>query len=125
MVIIDSDIIIDYFRELDKAIDFINRIMTDNVFITSITKMEILVGARNNNEIVEIDKFLSEFKLIYLNKSVSQHAIKFIKQYSLQGNLRIPDALIAACVKYCNCLFYTNNIKHFKMIKEINVKRVY
>jgi len=52
--------------------------------------MELFKGARNKEELENIDKFLP------LSSSASRKAVQIMRRYSFQKGLSLPDALIAA-----------------------------
>lgn len=51
-MLIDTDILIDAGRSINDAVSFLQRTeLTDQLLISTITQMELIVGARNKNEL--------------------------------------------------------------------------
>ena len=96
-VLVDSDILIDAGRSDSDAVDFLARVeQIDTLMVSTITQMELMVGARNKNELRVIEKFLDRFVTVRLNPAISDLAVDLIRQYRLSHGLLMPDALIAA-----------------------------
>ncbi|MCK9271403.1 MAG: type II toxin-antitoxin system VapC family toxin [Bacteroidales bacterium] len=126
LIICDTDVLIDYFdknqirhQSTKNIID--NRISLDNVVISAITKMELLLGASNKTEIVLIDKFVKRFGLLFLNDKISEKAIKLILSYRLSHGLAIADSLIAATSIITQLELFTYNSKDFRFIKGLQL----
>jgi|LSQX01.2.fsa_nt_gb predicted nucleic acid-binding protein len=126
LIICDTDVLIDYFdknqirhQSTKNIID--NRISLDNVVISAITKMELLLGASNKTEIVLIDKFVKRFGLLFLNDKISEKAIKLILSYRLSHGLAIADSLIAATSIITQLELFPYNSKDFRFIKGLQL----
>lgn len=89
--------------------------------ISAISAMELYYGALNKAELLKLQKFISLFEVIELNKSISNIATELIFEYSKSHNLDIPDSLIAATAMENNLKLYTLNIKDFRFIKSLKL----
>lgn len=89
--------------------------------ISAISAMELYYGALNKAELFKLQKFISLFEIIELNKSISNIATELIFEYSKSHNLDIPDSLIAATAMENNLKLYTLNIKDFRFIKSLKL----
>jgi predicted nucleic acid-binding protein len=66
-LLVDSDILIDAGRSDSDAVSFLARLgQTDTLMISTITQLELMVGARNKNELRVIERFLARFTLVTL-----------------------------------------------------------
>ena len=84
LVITDTDVLIDVSHNNDKAISYLENLETDyQLAISSITKMELMVGCRNKQESVVLDRFLKRFQVIKLNESISNLAVDLLREYRL------------------------------------------
>ena len=116
-VIVDSDILIDAGRSDSEAVDFLARVsQVDTLMISTITQMELMVGARNKNELRIIEKFLTRFETVKLNPTISDLAVDLIRQYRLSHGLLMPDALIAATALSVNEPLATKNQRDYRFI---------
>ena len=117
--LVDTDILIDITKGKDGAVNFLGTF--DNISISIISAMELMVGAGNTNEIKEIENFLFNYKREFLTERISLKAYELLKIHSKEDGLTIPDALIAATAVVSRLTLATRNVKHFEKIKELKV----
>lgn len=123
-VLVDSDILIDAGRSDSDAVDFLARLdQTDTLMISTITQMELMVGARNKSELRVIERFLARFTTVKLNPIISDLAVDLIRQYRLSHGLLMPDALIAATALSLNEPLATKNQRDYRFIVELTLYR--
>ena len=126
LIICDTDVLIDFF-DASKKRHIITRqiiekqIALDNVVISAITKMELLLGAANKQELKKIDRFTTRFNLILINDEITKQAFNLLKLYHLSHRLAIPDSIIASTSMVSNMMLFTYNIKDFRFIKGIRL----
>ena len=118
--LVDTDILIDVSKGNQGAVEFLDEL--ENSKISVISAMELIVGARNKEEIKIIDEFLSNYERFLINEEITIRALELIKLHSLSDGLSIPDAFIASTAINKNLTLMTKNIKHFKVIKGIKLK---
>jgi len=126
LVICDTDVLIDYFDTVKfmhkSTFDIIeNNIGLDNVIISSITKMELYLGATNKRELNIIDKKLHRFNVLLVDTRITEKAIDLLKTYHLSHHLAIPDSLIASAAIITGLELFTYNVKDFKFIRELKL----
>jgi len=116
-MLIDTDILIDAGRSINEAVSFLQRTeLTDQLLISTITQMELIVGARNKNELRVLEKFLKRFTIVKVNQSISDTAVDLVRQYRLSHGLLIPDAFIAATAIIINEPLATKNRRDYQFI---------
>ena len=115
--LIDTDVLIDVSKGNKNAFLFLSSL--ENACVSIINSMELIVGARNNSEKNEIEKFLSQYNFVYINERVCSLAYNLLKKFSLTHGLTIPDSLIAATAISNNLNLVTKNEKHFKIIEDL------
>jgi predicted nucleic acid-binding protein len=120
MILLDTNILIQILKGDSVTIKKVENIL-DTVAISSISAMELYYGAFDKKESRKIEKFLSLFEIIHLNREISTKAIQLIKTYSKSHGLDIPDSLIASCALVNNCKLFTFNIKDFRYIENLNL----
>ena len=118
--LVDTDILIEISKGNDKAVEFFKSL--DEIKISVISSMELLVGARNKKEINTIEEFLHQYGRLHISEEISVKALELIKYHSLTDGLSIPDAFIAATAISKGLILTTTNIKHFRIIKDIKIK---
>lgn len=88
--VFDTNILIDFLNGKPAAKQELEAY--DKKFISIITYIEILVGSESDEETLLLKNFLSNFKLIPVNKNLSLLAVEARQKYKL----KIPDAIIWA-----------------------------
>ena len=122
-MLIDTDVIIWYMRGNMAARDYLRN---NPVFsISVITYMELVQGMRNKQELLVLRKALKKWgtKIIYVNEEISSKAMFFVEEHYLSHSVQLADALIAATSISYGLPLLTGNIKHYKIIKGINVTK--
>lgn len=116
-MLIDTDILIDAGRSINDAVSFLQRTeLTDQLLISTITQMELIVGARNKNELRVLERFFKRFTIVKVNQSISDTAVDLVRQYRLSHGLLIPDAFIAATALVINEPLATKNRRDYQFI---------
>ncbi|MBI5873900.1 MAG: PIN domain-containing protein [Candidatus Omnitrophica bacterium] len=117
----DTNILIDHFRG-DKAIGaFMEEIGTskDRASISVLTEYELLAypGLSPQQE-----KDIAAFIGIFANLNITSSIVKIAARFRRIYNTDIVDSLIAATAHKNNSIIVTRNVKHFRPIREIQIK---
>jgi len=124
--VIDTDILIDVLRGVPDAAAFIGGLQeAGEVCISIVSKMELIPGCRNHQELRQLQTFLQDFTLLPMTPSIAEVACQWLETFALSHGLRMPDALIAATAAEHNSTLYTRNIRHFQMLPGLDVRRPY
>ncbi len=123
-VICDTDVLIDYFdtsqkRHLEAKTILEENIGLSNVIISSITKMELILGATNKADLTAISKKINRFSVLLINEAINLRAIDLVQSYRLSHGLALADAMIAATAIQTELELFTYNIKDFKFITKL------
>jgi len=122
-MIFDTDVLIRVFRgnaKAAKAVDGANRRA-----VSVVTYMELLQGARDKLDVKAIKSFLVDvgFSMLPLSENIGHRASIYMEEYNLSTSISMADALIAATAIEANEQLLTANDKHYKAIKELDIKR--
>lgn len=125
-VICDTDVMIDYLnsnskRHLDTKNLIENEIGTDNVVLSAITKMELIIGATNKPDLNRINKSTGRFTIAFINDLLNEGAIELLQDYKLSHGLALPNSLIAATALAAKLPLFTYNTKDYKFIQGIEL----
>ena len=110
--LIDSDILIDFLRGLNKTRGFLFKLRKEGeLLISVINVVEIYSGKeiKNTKKRKIIDQFLNGFKIIPLDENLG----KLAGEIRLNYYLPFADAIVAATAIYTGSVLATRNIKHF------------
>jgi len=104
---IDSDVLIDYFDGIAAAAEELSRY--EDLVISRITWMEVLVGAPTEDLCKIREGFLRHFSIVELDERVARDAIGLRRE----RRLKLPDAIIWASARLNDALLVTRNAKDF------------
>ena len=121
MILCDTDIFIEAFKNNISATDLLRRIGFQNIALSAITLMELYFGALNKRELVRIKSRLQKLEIINLDEKITETAINMIERYAKSHGLHIPDALIAATAICKGMQLLTYNVKDFKFVEGIRL----
>jgi len=121
-MIFDTDILIWVQRGNEKAAKLIEK--DNDRFLSIQSYMELLQGAKNKTQHKNVKYFISEFEFLILplTENIGHRALIYVEEYSLSSNMRAGDAIIAATAIENNIPLVSSNIKHFKVVKELELK---
>jgi len=119
----DTDVFIWVLRGNTRAAKVVDNAEARAVSV--VTYMELLQGARDKREVKAIRSFLSDmrFQTLPLTENIGHRALVYMEEYSLSASISMADALLAATAVEANDTLVTGNDKHFKSIKELEIKR--
>lgn len=89
--------------------------------MSSVTYMELMVGALNKREAGIIKKAFSDFEIVEISEAISARARNLIEKFTKSHGLLIPDALIAASALELQIPLYTANIRDFRFIPDLSL----
>jgi tRNA(fMet)-specific endonuclease VapC len=124
--LLDTNICIYFLKGKFNLISKIEKIGLVNCFISEITVAELKYGAEKSEQIVEnkkkVELLLNKFTVIPIYTSLDVYAKEKTK-LSKAGNIIDDfDLLIGATALTNNLVLVTNNTKHFKRLKNLNVQ---
>ena len=121
-MLFDTDILIWVQRGNTRAADLIDS--ADDRYISIQTFMELLQNALNKQQHRVIKKFITDynFSVLPLTENIGHRALIYVEEYGLSHTMRAGDALIAATAIENNLMLCTSNEKHFRAIKDLELK---
>lgn len=121
-MIYDTDILIWVQRGNEKAAKFIDKDADKHLSIQSY--MELLQGTQNKIHHKYTKDFICEFEFSILpfTENIGHRALIYVEEYALSSNMRAGDAIIAATAVENNMILVSSNVKHFKAVKELQLK---
>jgi hypothetical protein len=122
-MLIDTDILVWYMRGNEKA----KRVMENlkKFSISVVTYIELLQGLRNKEELNVLRNSLKGWnaEIIYINEEISIKAMFLVEQYYLSHSIQLADALVGSTAVINGLPLLTANTKHYKIIKNIILKK--
>ncbi len=105
---------------MSKSKDFLMKIINGKTIglFSVITEAELLSGARNDKDEIDIYDVLNLMDAIEVERDIAVCAGRLRRKYAIHS-AKLPDAIIAATAKKKGLTLATANEKHFKIFKEI------
>jgi len=105
--VLDTNVLIDFLSGVKKGKEEIDRYPRPRISI--VTWMEVMVGARDDAEEDVMRAFLLCFEVEPLTAEVAAEAVKLRRTHRIS----LPDAVIWATSRVCDCLLITRNTDDF------------
>lgn len=115
----DTCILIDYLKGKAEVQRKLAKDRGQGLGMSSVTYMELIVGALNKREVGIIKKAFADFEIIEISEAISVKAKTLIEKFTKSHGLQIPDALIGATALELGLPLYTANVKDFKFIPDV------
>ena len=124
-MIVDTDILIWYFRGDETARRFLARVPFPERTVSALTVMELVQGCRDQREARDVAAFVSEnlAAVIHPDEGISRRAIRLLELHALRAGLRVADALIAATALEGRAALATANVRHYRAIAGLSLVR--
>ncbi len=86
--------------------------------------MELLQGARNRQQHRYVKDFIREFgfSVLPFSENIGHRALIYVEEYALSAHMRAGDAIIAATAVENNMVLASSNVKHFKVVNELQLE---
>ena len=99
----------------------------NDIYIPSIVKAELLLGAfKSNNRkrtTEKVEQFLEPFEIVPFTDAMTYHYAEIRSQLEKTGKTIGPnDLLIASIVRFHNGILITHNTEEFRRIKNLRVE---
>ena len=121
IVILDTNVLIEIIRRNVEVIQICDKIGTENLAISSISRSEFLLGSRDKENFEKNRKFADKFSLLRTNNFVDEIFTELYETFSLSHRPAIPDMLIAATTIHYNAHLYTLNTRDFRFINNLKL----
>lgn len=118
-MLIDTDVLIWATRGSAKAQQTLDDI--DQPSISLVTVIELMQGARDANELRQIEQGLASWgaTVLPIDAAISTVATNLIRDYALSNGLQLADALVAASAIHHELMLMSGNRKHFEKISDL------
>lgn len=114
----DTDVLIDFLRGYQQAVDFINT-NASQIILSTIVIAELYAGVRGKQELTILNDFVSLFDVIPMNSEIAKIGGLYKRDFGKSHGVGLADAIIAATCHSKNAQLKTLNVKHYPMIKNL------
>ena len=116
--VIDTDVLLDYLYDDPRAISYLEN-LSGVMLISAITVTELFLGVLEGPERQALDKFLSVFEIVDIDKDIATLAGLYRRDYTRKYQTTVVDALIAATAKHKNATLVTLDCKRYPMFRKV------
>jgi tRNA(fMet)-specific endonuclease VapC len=124
--LLDTNICIFYMKGLHRLDEKLEKVKSDNCFISEITLAELKFGVENSQNQEKNDKalqkFLSEIQVIPIFQAIDTYAKEKARLKRLGKPVDDFDLLIGCTAVAWSFIMVTNNTGHFDRIKGIKIE---
>lgn len=117
MILVDTNIIIDFWKNPDQ--EKVDIFKNNEIAVCHVILVELIHGAKSEKQKVKIKEALNEFHMLPIDEETWDFFGDLLYKLRTSGvTVPFQDALIAAVAIKNNCLLWTND-KHFPMISNV------
>ncbi len=121
VVLCDTDVIISFYRNNPDVISELRIIGQQNIAVSTVTAGELIYGALNKKELLQIKKDLDNLVLLDIDRKTCNIFLELIGKYALSHKLAVPDGFIAATAMSNEIELYTLNLKDYRFINGLKL----
>ncbi len=123
MIVVDSDLLIDFLRDQEPAVSrLLQEMENSEVRTTAVNRFELLAGAQSAKQSATVQKFLDTIKALPLDDAAADRAAEVHRVLSKKGqDIGMADSLIAGIVLNHKATLLTRNRKHFERVQGLNL----
>jgi tRNA(fMet)-specific endonuclease VapC len=121
IVLCDTDVIIGFYRNNPEVISELRIIGQQNIAVSTVTAGELIYGALNKKELIQIKKDLDNLILLDIDRKTCKIFLELLGKYALSHKLAVPDGFIAATAMANDIELYTLNLKDYRFINGLKL----
>jgi len=118
-ILLDTDVLVDFFRGFDKAVAFINK-YNDRIILSSIVVAELYAGVKGDAEQNALQNFIALFRVVPIDVAIGKVGGLYRRDYGKSHGVGLADSILAATAEIENAELKTLNTKHYPMFKNLN-----
>ena len=115
-ILLDTDILVDFFRGQSKAVAFVNA-HAAGIILSSIVVAELYAGVKGDEEQKALDDFISLFRVVPVDSEIARAGGLYKRDYGKSHGVGLADAILAATAEAEGAELKTLNTKHYPMLK--------
>lgn len=116
-VLLDTDVVVDFFRGESLAIDLVNA-HSDRIILSSIVVADLYAGVKGKEEAV-LESFVSLFRVVPVDVEIAKAGGLYKRDYGKSYGVGLADALLAATAEAEQAELKTLNTRHYPMLRDL------
>ena len=125
MVLLDTDVMIDFLRQYSPAVAWLNSLGDEEVLLPGFVVMELIQGCRNREEQEKVERDLGGYHVAWPSPETCNQALSVFVRCYLSHGLGILDALIGQMAVALNLPMHTFNQRHYSAIPNLTTVQPY
>lgn len=123
MILVDSDIVIDFLQGVEPSRTRLAGLLESNRAATTVlNSFEILSGARTAKRLAQVEALLAAMKVLEITPLAASRAAAVRRALDRAGlSIATPDALIAGVALTARLPLWTRNRRHFEHVSELEL----
>jgi predicted nucleic acid-binding protein len=117
-ILLDTDVLVDFFRGHSKAVAFINA-HSARIILSSIVVAELYAVVKGDAEKAALENFVSLFCVVYVSAEIAKAGGLCKRDYGKSHGVGLADAILAATAEAENAELKALNTKHYPMLKNL------
>jgi len=117
-ILLDTDVLIDFFRGNSNAVAFVNK-YNDRIILSSIVVAELYSGVKGDSEQLALQNFVSIFRVVPVSAEIGKAGGLYKRDYGKSHGVGLADAILAATAEAENAELKTLNTKHYPMLRDL------
>jgi len=115
-ILVDTDVLVDFFRGYDKGVRFITT-YSAQIILSSIVVAELYAGVKGDAEQTAIENFVALSRVIPVTAEIAKVGGLYKGDYGKSHGVGLADAIIAATAQAEKAALITLNTRHYPMMK--------
>ena len=111
LFLLDTDVLVDFFRGHSKAVAFINA-HSPRIILSSVVVAELYAGVKGDAEQATLENFISLFRVVPVSAEIAKAGGLYKRDYGKSHGIGLADAILAATAQAENAELKTLNTKH-------------
>lgn len=125
MILLDTDVMIDVLREYPPAVEWLDSLGEEEIFLPGFVVMELIQGCRNKGEQEKVEKELGAYGMVWPLAETCDEALSVFARYHLSHGLGVLDVLIGQMAVALNLPLHTFNQKHYTAVPNLKTVQAY
>jgi predicted nucleic acid-binding protein len=125
MRLLDTDVLVDLFREYEPAVEWLNSLDGEDIAVPGYVALEMVQGCRSRRDLRRVERMLAVLPTVWPSADACEQALELCARYFLSHNQDAFDALIAATAVASGATLRTFNVRHFRAIGNLRTEQTY
>ena len=125
MSFLDSDVVIDIYRNHGPAVDWVVGLGSAELAVSGFVRFELVQGCRSGEELRRIERLLRPFDVVWPSSVAMANALQDFGHLFLSHNVGVFDCLIAHTAIKRGATLYTFNLRHFAHFPGLDAQAPY